>query len=109
MAQIRDAVTSEFLFEGTPLECATIAKEIGFSKVLFDDVGEKFDPNAVLKRHEENVAGLKSASTATATPDKELRDTIKKSHDDRVAESEKARKKAPAIEKARAEAAARVR
>lgn len=58
MAQIRDAVTSELLGDGTPVQVAAIGERIGFAEVIFDDVGESFDPVEVLRVHRENVASL---------------------------------------------------
>lgn len=57
MAQLRDARTSEILHEGTPLEVALLAEKIGRDEVLFDDVGEGFDPDAVLEVHTSQVEG----------------------------------------------------
>lgn len=68
MAQLRDAQTSQYLAEGTPIEVALIAEAIGFSEVIFDDVGEGFDAGAVLAAHREHVASLRDlASDATET------------------------------------------
>lgn len=62
MAQLRDAETSEIIAEGTPFELVTIAGEIGDDEVVYDDVGEAFDPDAVRKAHDEDLAGLDSAA-----------------------------------------------
>lgn len=58
MAQLRDAQTSEIMFEGTALECVLLADEIGRDEVLFDDVGIGFDPDAVKKAHVDAIKGL---------------------------------------------------
>lgn len=65
MAQLRCAQTSELLAEGTPLEIAHLAAEIGEDEVIFDDVGyddhkrrSTFDAAAVRKRYADEIAGL---------------------------------------------------
>lgn len=68
MAQLRDVQTSELIAEGTPLELALIAGRLGEREVLFDDVGEGFDPAAVRQAAEQNAAGLEGAA-AEATGD----------------------------------------
>lgn len=72
MAQLRDKITSEHVFTGTPLECAAIAKEL--PEVIFDDVGGGFDPTATTKAHDENVAGLTSAAAAATGEEKKRLD-----------------------------------
>lgn len=62
MAQLRDAQTSEILAEGSPLEVALIAQTLGRREVLFDDVGQGFDPDAVIAAHEEHLAALNSVA-----------------------------------------------
>lgn len=76
MAQLRDIETSELLAEGTPLQVVQAAKEAGLKAAvvgagedppdgvdaIYDDVGLGFDPDAVLKAHEEDVDGLKGAA-----------------------------------------------
>lgn len=78
MARLRDARTSEIVFEGTPLECVVHARELGGATVppilkpgetwdcptelLYDDVGVKFDPDAVLEAAQENASGLIAAA-----------------------------------------------
>lgn len=64
MAQLRDAQTSELIAEGTPLEVAIVARRIGFDEVLFDDVGENFDPAATLDAYDRELAGLEQAVAA---------------------------------------------
>lgn len=61
MAILRDAVTSEFIFEGTPLQVVRLADQLGRDEVLFDAVGPAFDPDAVLRAHGETVEGLSGA------------------------------------------------
>lgn len=71
MAQLRDAQTSELIAEGTPLEVALIAGELGRKDVLFDGVGEAFDADAVIAAHRENVEGLeRGAREATGGDEK---------------------------------------
>lgn len=65
MAQVRDKQTSQFLFEGTPLEAALVAKELGFNEVIFDDVTLDFDPQAVIDFHE----ATKDAASDAGSPE----------------------------------------
>lgn len=62
MAQLRDAQTSALILEGTPLELALAADELGRDEVLFDDVGPAFDPDAVVEAHKERAASLTAAA-----------------------------------------------
>ena len=76
MAQLRDALTSELIAEGSPLEVALAARALARpaavigpgddlpagTELLYDDVGAAFDPAAVIAAHEENVAGLEAAA-----------------------------------------------
>jgi hypothetical protein len=79
MAQLRDKQTSTLLSEGTPEEVVLLAEAVGRSEVMFDDVGEKFDPEAVLKVHKEQIDGLSSAAKEEkGGAAKSLRDTAKK-------------------------------
>lgn len=55
MAQVRDAQTSELLYEGTPAECVALAAEL--RPVLYDGVGA-FDPAAVEASAEAGSGGL---------------------------------------------------
>lgn len=93
MARLRDAKTSEIVFEGTPLECVVAARELGGATVppqlgpgeswdcptelLYDDVGLNFDPDAVLATAEENAAGLVGAAADPEIP-KDDREQIAK-------------------------------
>lgn len=61
MAQLRDAQTSQHVFTGTPLEVAAVAKELG-PEVIFDGVGQGFDPDATITAAEENAKSLASAA-----------------------------------------------
>lgn len=50
MPQLRDAQTSVLLAESPdPRDLAVIAESIGFDRVIFDDVGLAFDPEAAVK------------------------------------------------------------
>lgn len=98
MAQLRDAKTSECLFEGTSLEVAAIAEEFG-DDVIFDDVGEKFDPKAVLKASEENLQGL-DAVAKDSKEDKTVRDRARDAVKAERAEIEKAKKQVAKVKKA---------
>ena len=64
MAQLRDAKTSELLFEGTPYQAVKEADKRGRDTVLFDDVGLAFDPDAVLAFYDENADSLKTLKRA---------------------------------------------
>lgn len=63
MAQLRDAQTSELIAEGAPLEMVLLADKLGRAEVMFDDVGEAFDPDAVLDAARRNEQGLKRAAS----------------------------------------------
>lgn len=65
MAQLRDRHTSELLAEGQPEELALAAERIGRARVIFDDVGEAFDVDAVLAAHRDRLEGLARAVTET--------------------------------------------
>ena len=71
MAQLRDAQTSELIAEGPPLELVLLAGELGRDEVLFDDVGEAFDPDEVLAAARENEEGLKRAAAAARGEERE--------------------------------------
>lgn len=88
MAQLRDAKTSELIAEGTPLEVALAAGQLGKGavvgvgealaddvEVIFDDVGLGFDPAAVIAAHQENVDGL-AAVSQDAKADAGLREAV---------------------------------
>lgn len=66
MAQLRDIRTSEFIFEGTPEECVLLADKIGRDEVLFDGVGEAFDPDAVLTSYNDRLTAEVALSTSKA-------------------------------------------
>lgn len=61
MAILRDSRTSAAIAVGTPLEMVLLADELGRGEVLFDDVGQAFDPDAVLEAHQANKKGLTAA------------------------------------------------
>lgn len=60
MAILRDKITSAPIFEGSPVEVALAAESIGRNEVIFDDVGESFDPDAVLQANQEHLDGAQS-------------------------------------------------
>lgn len=78
MAKLRDAHTSEIVFEGSPLECVVHARELGGAtlapelepgadwecptELIYDDVGLGFDPDLVLQAAQENASGLAGAA-----------------------------------------------
>ena len=124
MATLRDAQTSEIVFEGTPLECVVHARELGGATVapqlgpgerwecpaelIYDDVGLAFDPDAVLQAAKENALGLEAAS-ADAELDREERERLGE-HASRAAgaleaEPRRVREASAAIEAARAQQA----
>lgn len=59
--QLRCAQTSELLAEGTPLEIATLADVFPRDEVVFDGVSPEFDPAAVRKGREDEIAGLQAS------------------------------------------------
>jgi hypothetical protein len=78
MAQLRDAVTSELLCEGTPLEVVLVAEQLGRADVCFDGVASEhdpdaFDPDAVLHAHAAQVDGLQTAAAVETDPDTKSR------------------------------------
>lgn len=95
MAQLRDSQTSQILHDGTPLECVVLAQKIGIDEVLYDDVGEHFDPDAVLKAAHENADGLEAAASAAEGEEagqlleaaKEAREQLRPRHLDSVRSS----------------------
>lgn len=70
MAQLRDKVTSQIIFEGTPEQVARMAADIGQDEVIFDDVGAAFDPQAVIVASNTNLAGLEQAATEAPEEDR---------------------------------------
>lgn len=75
MAQLRDIETSQVVFQGSVEEAVLLASDIGFDKVLFDDVGTAFDPEAKLAELEETFASdeklVKSQAKSVAQEDKD--------------------------------------
>jgi hypothetical protein len=74
MAQLRDAITSALIAEGTPEAMVLLAEELGRADVIFDGVASErapdaFDPDAVLQAHRDNAAGLEAAAEAESDPD----------------------------------------
>lgn len=62
MPQLRDAKTSELLAERDDVvELVVIADKVGRDEVLFDGVGDHFDPDAVLEAHRQAADGLERA------------------------------------------------
>jgi hypothetical protein len=64
MAQLRCAQTSELLAEGTPLEIATAADQFTKGDIVFDGVGQAFDPAAVRKTRADEITGLQATLDA---------------------------------------------
>lgn len=123
MPQLRDAVTSALIADGSPRELVTIADELGLRAgvvdvgqtadelgldAIYDDVGLGFDPDAVRQARDEELSGLKTASAAKATPDTELRESVKAAHTQAMAEIDQARERAPEVQAALDDARARV-
>lgn len=98
MAQLRDTKTSEILYEGTPLEVALIADEIGRDEVLFDDVGESFDPDVVTRAFTGSISALESAVDDKKIP-KDQRDSARDSLKREKARSEEAKNKVTSVKK----------
>lgn len=87
MAQLRDAVTSELLGEGTPEAMVLLAEQLGRDDVLFDGVESEhnpgtFDADAVLQAREERLSGLQDAIQAEtdAGVKERLESTLKADH-----------------------------
>jgi len=72
--QLRDAHTSELIAEGSPLEVALLALELGPDEVLFDGAGDTFDPDAVIAHHRERLEGLQGAARDRGLPDDHRKD-----------------------------------
>lgn len=117
MAQLRDAQTSEVVFEGSPLECVVHADELGGAatvgageelpagvELVYDDVGVNFNPAAVLKARREDAAGL--AGAARESKDRDDRERLERAANAAKAELEVDRDKLAAaageLERARA-------
>lgn len=90
MAQLRDAMTSEWIAEGTPLEIAIVAEAFDAADVLFDDVGatdakgrSRFDPAAVRAMRAAELAGLEAALATATSPDE--RETLQSAIGERKA------------------------
>lgn len=71
MAQLRDALTSEFLAEGDPTALVLLAEKIGPDEVIFDGVGEHFNPDEVLRAYNENLSGLQGAAGEASSQEEE--------------------------------------
>jgi hypothetical protein len=69
MAQLRDAQTSELIAEGDALDLVVIADELGFDEVLFDDVGEHFDPAAALEERRGRAPALDEVAASASVDD----------------------------------------
>lgn len=121
MPQLRDAKTSELLAEGTPLEIVQAADAAGLNAgvvkepgdvdgldAIYDDVGLEFDPAAVLKAHEENVAGHQAVAKDTKAK-KADRDQARDRVDQLKAEAEAGKGMAADVTKRREKAHARIR
>jgi len=96
MAQLRDNQTSQVLYEGTPLECVAIARQLGTDKVLFDDVGMGFDADAVWQAHIENQDGLTSVAQSL-TEDQAIKDQAQAALDSTQQEVTSAEASAPEV------------
>jgi hypothetical protein len=83
MAQLRDAVTSELLGEGSPATMVLLAEQLGRDDVVFDGVESEhnlgtFDPDAVIAAYRAETDGLAAVAAATTDPDvkAEIQQTI---------------------------------
>lgn len=70
MPQLRDALTSELVAEGTPEELVLIAQQFPTGEVIYDGVGAEFNPDAVLKARQESLDGMNAALDAPDTPER---------------------------------------
>lgn len=98
MPQLRDAQTSELIAESVhTADLVLLAEELGRDEVLFDGVGEGFNPDAVLEQHRAEVAGLERLAKDTKDPAeaKRARERIRKAPkaDDAKKRLEAARKR----------------
>lgn len=70
--QVRDARTSELIYEGPLPAAVKLAEEVGIDDVLFDGVSEGFDPAAVSDSFEDYATMMEaSASVQAENPDVE--------------------------------------
>lgn len=106
MAQLRDVETGELLAEGTPVEIAAIAAELGIDEVLFDGVGLAFDHAAVLEANDREIAGLEAAGAET---DAQLREDGRIDEETGRETRERAREHATELRATRSSAVVRAR
>lgn len=71
MAILRDVVTGQGIATGSPAEMVGLADALGHDNVLFDDVGEKFDPDSVRASVQEHVESLREVAEDPVTEDPE--------------------------------------
>jgi hypothetical protein len=80
MAQLRDALTSELVAEGDPLELVQYADALGRDNFIFDGVGgDAFNPDEVLAVHQQQAEGLQAALDSST--DSEEKESIAQSLD----------------------------
>lgn len=81
MAQLRDAHTSALILEGTVEDVVAVADELGHDEVLFDGVGENFDPASVTG-HAARAAEL--AELGADVSDRDVRASLKRQRDEHL-------------------------
>lgn len=96
MAQLRDAVSSELVAEGTPEELVLIAENFA-GEVLYDGVGEGFDPQSTLDAYYQRIQNLNSVLSDSKTDDK-----TKHHIEDQIVEAEKAQPDSETIKEVQA-------
>lgn len=62
MAQLRDAKTSEIIFDGDPRVVAKLGIQLGLDNVLFDGVGDGFDAEQLAADHDTHVGDAEKMS-----------------------------------------------
>lgn len=86
MAILRDAQTGQGIATGTPAEMVALADELGRDNILFDDVGELFDPDAVLEAVRKERVGLEEVASNPGIKDAKESERVKRDASARVAE-----------------------
>ena len=102
MAQLRDARTSALLAEGTPVEVALASKDMDSNTILFDDVGEGFDPDAVIEQHNQTLSNLQTVREDDEQDD-EVREAAQRAIEDLQLTERAARKLCTEAEESRPE------
>lgn len=85
MAQLRDALTSALIAEGTPAEMVVIADAVGRDQVLFDGVGwdlerdePTFDPDAVVAGAQDQLQSLQAVLAEDPPTDEQALEALER-------------------------------